>query len=57
MERVMKMDFMVVQQEIEVHFWVLIIMATIFITGITLFIIEFAKHGTPTDEALEQTDQ
>ncbi len=55
MERIMKMDFMVVQQEIQVHFWVLIIMATIFITGITLYIIEFVKHGTPTDEALEIT--
>ncbi|RUA12585.1 MAG: nitric-oxide reductase large subunit, partial [Flavobacteriia bacterium] len=57
LERKMKMDFMVVQQEIEVHFWVLIIMATIFITGITLFIIEFFKHGKPNDEALVQNIQ
>jgi hypothetical protein len=27
-------------------------MATIFITGITLYIMEFAKHGLPNDEAL-----
>ena len=53
LERKMKLDFMVVQQEIEVHFWVLIIMATLFATGITLYIIEFIKHGKPTDEALE----
>jgi nitric oxide reductase subunit B len=53
LERKMKLDFMVVQQEIEVHFIVLIICATIFATGITLFIIDFFKHGRPSDEALE----
>ncbi len=53
MERKLKMNFMEVQQEIEIHFIVLIICATIFATGITLFIIDFIKHGTPTDEALE----
>jgi len=53
LERKMKMDFMIVQQEIEVHFIVLIICATIFATGITLFIIDFFKHGRPSDEALE----
>ncbi len=53
LERKMKMNFMEVQMEIEVHFWVLIIMATLFSTGITLFIIEFIKHGRPSDEALE----
>jgi nitric oxide reductase subunit B len=52
MERKMGVPFMEVQKEIEVHFWVLIIMATIFITGITLYIMEFAKHGLPNDEAL-----
>ena len=54
MERITKaMSFMQVQKEIEVHFYVLIIMATLFIIGITLYIIEFVKHGQPTDEALE----
>ena len=53
MERIMKIDFMIVQMEIQVHFIVLIIMATLFATGITLYIIEFIKHGQPTDEALE----
>jgi nitric oxide reductase subunit B len=56
MERKMKMNFMVVQQEIEVHFLVLIVMATLFTLGITLYIIEFIKHGTPTDEALETNE-
>ena len=53
MERKLKMDFMTVQKDLEVHFYVLIIMATLFIVGITLYIIEFFKHGLPTDEALE----
>ncbi len=54
MERITKaMSFMQVQKEIEVHFIVLIIMATLFIIGITLYIIEFVKHGQPSDEALE----
>ena len=57
MERIYKMDFMKVQMEIEVHFFVLIIMATMFATGITLYIIEFIKHGLPTDEALEIDNQ
>jgi nitric oxide reductase subunit B len=53
MERIMKMEFMKVQKEIEIHFWVLIIMATLFSTGIILYIVEFWKHGKPSDEALE----
>ena len=54
LERITKsMSFMEVQLEIEVHFIVLIIMATLFSIGITLYIIEFIKHGQPTDEALE----
>ncbi len=53
LERKMKMEFMEVQKEIEVHFYVLILCATLFVTGIILYIIDFYKHGRPTDEALE----
>ena len=53
LERIMKMDFMVVQKQTEIHFIVLIICATFFATGIILFLIDFIKYGTPTDEALE----
>jgi len=56
LERKMKLDFMFVQEELEIHFYVLIIMATLFSTGITLYIIEFIKHGKPTDEALVSTE-
>ena len=47
------MDFMVVQKEISIHFVVLLICASMFTTGIVLYIIDFYKHGKPTDEALE----
>ena len=53
LERKLKMEFMEVQKEIEIHFVVLIICATLFLLGITLYMIDFYKHGRPTDEALE----
>ena len=53
LERKFGMDFMTVQKEISVHFVVLLLCASLFTTGIVFFIIDFYKHGTPTDEALE----
>ena len=53
LERKMKLGFMEVQKEIEVHFYVLIVCATLFVTGIILYIIDFYKHGRPNNEALE----
>lgn len=53
MERIMGLDFGDVQNEIKVHFLVLVLCATMFSTGIGFFIYEFIKYGMPTDEALE----
>ncbi len=53
LERKLKMEFMEVQNEISIHFVVLILCASLFATGIILYIIDFYKHGKPTDEALE----
>ncbi|MBX2903122.1 MAG: cbb3-type cytochrome c oxidase subunit I [Chitinophagales bacterium] len=53
MERIMGLDFGEVQREIQVHFLVLVLCATLFATGVGFFIYEFAKYGLPTDEALE----
>jgi len=53
LERKFKMDFMQVQNEISIHFVVLIICATLFAIGIIYYLIDFYKYGTPTDEALE----
>lgn len=57
LERIMKLDFMDVQNEISIHFIVLLLSATMFATGIVLYIIEFAKHGQPTDEALNMVEE
>jgi len=53
LERKVGMDFIDVQQEMEVHFLILIGAASIFTIGIILFIINFFRYGKPTDEALE----
>jgi nitric oxide reductase subunit B len=54
LERKFKMDFMAVQKEISIHFVVLMICATLFAAGVVLYIIDFYKHGRPTDEALQE---
>ena len=56
LERKMKVDFMTVQNEISVHFVVLMLCAAMFAVGIILFIVDFYKHGRPTDEALESNN-
>lgn len=53
LERKVGLEFGVVQQEIEVHFVILLICATMFATGICLYIYEFVKYGRPNDEALQ----
>ncbi len=52
MERIIGIDFMETQIEIQSHFLVLIISATVFSVGIGLYIYNFFQYGQPTDEAL-----
>ena len=52
MERILGYGFGEVQNEIQVHFFVIIIGATILTTGLLLYMIDFVKYGTPNDEAL-----
>ena len=52
MERIMGVDFMETQIEIQPHFLVLVVMATVFATGVIYYIVNFFKYGMPTDEAL-----
>ena len=54
LERRLGMDFMVAQEEVKIHFVVMLINASLFTTGIGLYIYEFIKYGRPTDEALEE---
>ncbi|HQW45681.1 MAG: cbb3-type cytochrome c oxidase subunit I [Bacteroidetes bacterium] len=53
LERKVGLDFGDVQKEIQVHFVILAICATLFTTGIAYYIYEFIKYGRPNDEALE----
>ena len=52
MERIMGVDFMETQIEIQPHFLVLVIMASVFATGVIYYIVNFFKYGMPNDEAL-----
>jgi len=57
LERRLGLDFMTVQKELYSHFWVLIATASIFTTGILLFVWNFIKYGLPTDEAIGMEDE
>lgn len=50
LERRVGMEFMDVQHEIEVHFWGLILAATLFTLGIIAYIWNFIEHGLPKGE-------
>ena len=52
LERMLGMDFMAVQHEIEIHFFGLIIAATVFSVGAIMYIYNFIKYGQPTDEMI-----
>jgi nitric oxide reductase subunit B len=52
LERRMGLDFLAVQEELQVHFFGLILAACLFSVGIGAFIYNFFQHGTPSDEAL-----
>ena len=52
LERKMGMDFLLVQEEISVHFFVLVLSGSLFTIGIILFIVNFIKFGLPNDEML-----
>lgn len=50
LERKMGMDFMQVQQEVEIHFLGLIFAASLFTLGFIAYVIEFAKSGLPVKD-------
>jgi nitric oxide reductase subunit B len=47
LERRAGMDFLTVQKEIEVHFWGLILAASLFTVGIVAFVYDFIRYGLP----------
>ncbi len=52
MERIMGVDFMETQKEIEPHFLILVLCASGFTLGVVLYIVNFFQYGKPSDEAL-----
>ena len=51
LERRLGMEFMHAQEEVKIHFAVMILCAAVFTTGIAYYIAEFIRYGRPTDEA------
>ena len=52
LERKVGMDFMAVQESMEVHFFGLVMAACLLSLGIALFIWNFIQYGLPNDEAV-----
>lgn len=52
LERKMGMDFLAVQEAVQVHFAALALAATVFTFGIALFIVNFIQFGLPNDQVL-----
>lgn len=53
MERKVGMDFLEVQEAIEVHFFGLILAGCLLTLGVGLYIWNFIQYGLPSDEAIE----
>ena len=56
LERKVGLPFMQVQNEIAVHFYVMLASASLFAYGISLYIMDFIKYGKPNDEAAETVE-
>ena len=50
LERKVGMDFLAVQEEVEVHFYGVLLAASLFTLGIIAFIYNFIRYGTPIEE-------
>jgi nitric oxide reductase subunit B len=57
LERKVGLDFMVAQQEISIHFLILILCASLFTIGVMMFIYTFIKYGRPNEEAMQPVDE
>ncbi len=57
LERKVGMDFLVVQKALEVHFLGLVLAATVFTTGIGLYIINFIRYGLPVSTVTTEAEE
>ncbi len=56
LERRMGIEFMDAQNEISVHFVIMLASGCLFLFGIILYIIDFVQYGTPKDEAVRPVE-
>lgn len=56
LERRVGMDFLAVQDAVQIHFWGLILAACLFSIGIGLYIWDFVRYGTPSLEMVGRPD-
>ncbi len=56
LERKVGMNFMDAQNELSVHFIVMLAAASLFTFGVGLYIVDFLKYGKPREEAIENTE-
>ncbi len=52
MERKIGMDFLAVQEAVEVHFFGVVLAACLLSLGVVMFIWNFVQYGLPSDEAI-----
>ncbi|HEY9838985.1 MAG TPA: cbb3-type cytochrome c oxidase subunit I, partial [Candidatus Obscuribacterales bacterium] len=57
LERKMGLDFLLVQNELQVHFVGLLLGASLFTCGIILFIVNFIRFGRPSSEMVPVTQE
>ena len=55
MERKIGMDFLAVQEAVEVHFGGVVLAAMLLTLGVVLFVWNFIRFGLPNDEALQRS--
>jgi nitric oxide reductase subunit B len=57
LERKVGMDFLTVQKALEVHFLGLVLAATVFTTGIVLYIVNFIRYGLPASTVTTEAEE
>jgi nitric oxide reductase subunit B len=50
LERMVGMDFLAVQRELEVHFVGVLLAALLFVSGVAAFVIDFVRYGLPVSD-------
>jgi nitric oxide reductase subunit B len=54
LERKVGLDFLQVQEEIEVHFLGVVLAACVFASGIGAYVVQFVRYGRPVGEVVPE---